>query len=77
MINLSYGDVIVPEDKREIIWGRIQDTVETLMKEQEEQKDGTGKKVVDEERSLSGWGLDSFLSCFESLLDNCQVSEDH
>ena len=26
---------------------------------------------------VSGWGLVSLLVCFESLLDNCQVTEDH
>jgi hypothetical protein len=36
MINLSYGNDSVPEDKQEIIWGRVQDAVETVMKEQEE-----------------------------------------
>ena len=30
-------------------WGRVQDAVETLIKEREEQKDGKGKEVVDEE----------------------------
>jgi hypothetical protein len=49
MINLPYGNDSVPEDKQEIIWGRVQDAVETLMKEREQQQDGKGKEVVDEE----------------------------
>jgi hypothetical protein len=49
MVNLPYGNDSVPEDKQEIIWGRVQDAVETLMKEREQQKDGKGKEVVDEE----------------------------
>jgi hypothetical protein len=49
MVNLPYGNDSVPEDKQEIIWGRVQDAVETLMKEGEQQKDGKGKEVVDEE----------------------------
>ena len=49
MMNLTYGNDSVPEDNQEIIWGRVQDVVETLMKEREEKKDGKGKEVVDEE----------------------------
>ena len=45
LLMFKYG----PEDKHEIIWGRVEDSVETLMKEREEQKDGKGKEVVDEE----------------------------
>ncbi len=49
MVNLPYGNDSVPEDKQVIIWGRVQDAVETLMKEREQQQDGKGKEVVDEE----------------------------
>ena len=49
MINLPYANDSVPKDNQEMIWGRVQDTLETLMKEREEEKDGKGKEVLDEE----------------------------
>ena len=49
MINLSYGKDSVPEDKETMIWKRVEETVETLIKTQEEGTDGKGKEIVHDE----------------------------
>ena len=49
MINLSYGEDSVPQEKESMIWARVQEAVEILIKTQDQGTHGKGKGIVDNE----------------------------